>query len=140
VCLVVKSIIIAVVLILAAVHLLFAGANFQVGEAGEGVVAIVAGVSLVAAVALSFGEPRIRRRCALFWAPPVDGLVLVYCAARLVDSFPSIRLVADTHRCGALSGRTQTSSLLTSTSRPSLRERSLSLEAGESNRRVITPI
>jgi hypothetical protein len=66
VCLVVKSIIIAVVLILAAVHLLFAGANFQVGEAGEGVVAIVAGVSLVAAVAFVVrGAPNQAALCAL---------------------------------------------------------------------------
>jgi hypothetical protein len=72
VCLVVKSIIIAVVLILAAVHLLFAGANFQVGEAGEGVVAVVAGVSLVAAVAFVVrGAPNQAALCALLGTLPL---------------------------------------------------------------------
>jgi hypothetical protein len=47
-----KSVIVGIVLVLAAVHLLFAGANFQIGEPAEGVVAALAGISLLSAVVL----------------------------------------------------------------------------------------
>ncbi len=47
---VVKSIVITIMLVLAGVHLLFAGANFGIGEPAEGGVAAVAGVGLLGAV------------------------------------------------------------------------------------------
>jgi len=47
--LVLKYIVIFLLMVLAAVHLLFAGANLQIGELSEAGVAAVAGVSLLAA-------------------------------------------------------------------------------------------
>lgn len=45
-----RPIFVGVLLILGAVHLLFAAANFGLGEVAEGVVAGVAGLSLLAAI------------------------------------------------------------------------------------------